>query len=124
MARKASAVGADIAAGASLTQDVAVGGSEFLTVLGIVGSATNAAGASGDVVISVQPFMDDEKSDATGGTLSDAVMPALESGTAVLANSMAQQIVRYRVTGFRKVRISIKNNNAAAKPAIAIFDLG
>jgi hypothetical protein len=124
MARKASAAGADIAAGASLTQVVAVGGSEFLTVLGVVGSAANAAGASGDVTISVQPFMDDEKADASGGTLSDALIPALETGTAVLANSMAQQFMRFRVSGLRKVQISVKNNNVAAKPVIANFDLG
>jgi hypothetical protein len=124
MARKASAAGADIAAGASLTQVVAVGGSEFLTVLGVVGAAGNAASASGDVVVSVQPFMDDEKSDSSGGTLSDALIPALETGTAVLANNAAQQFMRFRVTGLRKVQISVKNNNVAAKPVIANFDLG
>lgn len=124
MARKASAAGADIAAAGSLTQDVALGGSEFLTVIGVVGSAGNAAGASGDVVISVQPYLDDEKSDSSGGTLADVLLPALETGTAVLANSAAQQFMRFRVSGLRKVRINVKNNNIAAKPVIANFDLG
>jgi hypothetical protein len=114
MARKASAAGADIAAGASLTQDVNVGGSELLTVTGLVGSAASAAGAAGDVVVTVQPYMDDEKSDASGGTLSDALVPALETGAAVLASSKAQQVVRFRVAGFRKVRINVKNNNAGS----------
>jgi hypothetical protein len=121
MARKASAAGADVATGASLTQDVAVGGSETLTVVGVVGSVANAAGASTDVVISVQPYHDDEKSDSSAGTLADVLIPAIETGTAVLANSAAQQFARFRVSGLRKVRISVKNNNAASKPVVMTF---
>jgi hypothetical protein len=120
----AQKVSASVNAGATLTQDVAVGGSEFLVVTGRVGNAGSAATAAGDVVISVQPYMDDEKSDSSGGTLSDALAPALETGTAVLANSTAQQVVRYRVSGWRKVQVVVKNNNAAAKPVTIDFGIG
>jgi hypothetical protein len=52
------------------------------------------------------------------------LVPATDTGVAVLANSRAQQIVRFRVAGIRKVRIFVKNNNAATKPVEADYHLG
>lgn len=120
----ARAANASIAAGSSLTQDVFTGGSETLTVIGVVGNAANAAGAAGDVVISVQPFLDDAVRQDQTPTLADVLLPSIETGVAVLANSRAQQLVRFRVSGINRVRIFIKNNNAAAKPVEADFGLG
>jgi len=110
------------AAGGTMTQDVVVGGSEFLTVIGTLGPT---AAAAGDVSISVQPYLDNPNGADQGQTLSDATVPALETGTAVLANSKAQQVVRFRVSGMRKVQVVLKNNNATtALPGRVDFDLG
>jgi hypothetical protein len=119
----ARAVSTGIATGASLTEDVALGGVEWLTVIGVVGNAASAAGASGDVGITVQPYLEDAVGTATP-TLADVLVPATDTGVAVLANSRAQQIVRFRVAGIRKVRIFVKNNNAATKPVEADYHLG
>jgi hypothetical protein len=91
MARKTSS---SIAGGGTLTQDVVTGGSEFLTVIGVIGAT---ATASGDVVISAQPMLDNPDGSDQNQTLADVLLPTLETGTAVLTNNKAQQIVRYRV---------------------------
>lgn len=122
MARKASTV--DIAAGASLTQDVQLGGTEFLTVTALVGSAGNAAGAAGDVSVTVSPYLDDATPATPLGSVSPLPLPVLESAAAVLVASRAVIFARYRVSGISRVQIAVKNNNVAAKPAEANFDLG
>ena len=48
-----------VAAGTALTQDIQLGGSEWLAVVGVVGNAANAATAAGDVIIWAQPYLDD-----------------------------------------------------------------
>jgi hypothetical protein len=98
MARKVSS---SIAAGTTITQDVVTGGSEFLTIIGVIGPT---ATASGDVVITLQPYLDNPDGSDQSQTLADVLVPALESGAAVLTNNKAQQIVRYRVAGEHRSR--------------------
>jgi hypothetical protein len=120
MANKVSS-GTIAAAGGTMTQDVATGGYEFLTVIGTLGPT---AAATGDISLSVQPFLDNPDGNDQNQTLADVLVPALETGTAVLANNKAQQIVRYRVAGIRKVRIVLKNANAStALPGRVDFDV-
>jgi len=112
-----------VAAGTALTQDIQLGGSEWLAVVGVVGNAANAATAAGDVIIWAQPYLDDAVNNNLP-TLADITMFPDATNVAVLANSRAQHLVRFRVAGLRKVRIFVKNNNAAAKPVEANYDLG
>jgi hypothetical protein len=103
--------------GGTGTQDVTTGGSEFLTVIGVIGPTATALA---DVGVTVQPYLDDKDSP----TLSDALVPAVETGTGILANNKAQIVMRWRVSGIRKVRIFLKNNNVGALPGEIDFDLG
>lgn len=109
MARKQST--GTIAAGGTLTQDVVLGGSQFLTVIGIIGpTATGAA----DVSVQVFPFLDDPNGAGVEQTVTDLPLPTVDSVAAVLANNKAQILARYRVSGIRRVRIALKNNNVGA----------
>jgi hypothetical protein len=119
MARVASA---SVNAGATLNQDVNVGGSEFLTVLVQVGNSGSAAGAAGDSSVTVQQYVDP----ASGQTpvLAPINIPTLETSAAVLVGSTAYVWARYRVSGISRVQIQAKNNNAAAKPVEIDYDLG
>jgi hypothetical protein len=129
MARKSSGV-AGVATTATLNQDVFVGGTEYLTVIGVVGSVANAAGAAGDVSVQVFPYLDDLQSDLispTNGTLESLTalpLTAVDTVAAVLAGSRAQILSRYRVTGIRRVQIQVKNNNVATKPVEIDFNTG
>lgn len=99
------------AAGGTLTQDVYTGASEWLLVIGILGPT---AAAAGDVSVSVQPYLDDHgDTNNPGPTLSDIPLGTdASSVAAVLANNKAQVLSRFRVAGLRKVRVTLKNNNA------------
>jgi hypothetical protein len=118
----AKASNASVATGATLNQDVVVGGSEWLSVIGIIGTAANAAGVAGDVSIAVLPYLDHD----VNPTLVPATLglPTTDSAAAVLASSRAWVFARYRVAGIRKVQIRVMNNNVASKPAEADFSLG
>lgn len=118
----ARAANSSITAGSTLTQDVNVGGSEWLTILVQVGNAGNAAGAATDAVLSVQQYVDT----SGGGNFAVAPIniPTVESSAAVLVGSTAYVWARYRVSGITRVQIQAKNNNAAAKPVEIDFDLG
>lgn len=120
MARKASP---SVAAGGLLTQDVGVGGIEYLTVLAQVGNAGSAAGAAADASVAVQQYVDSGNPDGLP-VLAPINLPTLESTAAVLVGSTAYVWARYRVAGINKVQIQAKNNNAAAKPVEIDFDLG
>lgn len=106
-----------VAAGSTLNQDVYTGASEWLTVIGIVGTAANAAGAAADVSVAVQPYLDDAGDTNTPGpTLAPLPLGAVDTVAAVLSSSRAWTLSRFRVAGLRKVQIQVKNANAAAKP--------
>lgn len=121
MARVTSA---SVAPSGTLTQDVATGGSEFLTVTALVGTVAAAAGAAGDVTLTVSPYLDDATPAVPTGSVSALPLPSVESAAAVLVASRAVVFARYRVSGINRVQIAVKNNNVAAKPAEANFDLG
>jgi hypothetical protein len=110
-------------AAAFLNQDVQLGGSEFLTITAVVGTAASAATAAGDVVLTVAPYLDDATPAAPVGSVSPLPLPTLESAAAVLVASRAYVFARYRVAGINRVQIQVKNNNAAAKPVEANFDI-
>jgi len=104
------------AAGGTMTQDVHVAGEDFLTVIAQIGPTATAAG---DVSVTVTPFLADlESTDHGGGpTLAPAAMVLTQDTTApgiaaALAAGVASVMVRVRVTGIDKVRITLKNNNA------------
>lgn len=118
----AKTTSASVNAGSTLTQDVNTGGSEFLTVIAQVGNAGNAAGAAGDVVLTVQAYVDGDTK--TPFVLAPINVPTLESTAAVLVGSTAYVFQRYRVSGLAKVQLQAKNNNVAAKPVEIDFDLG
>lgn len=122
MARVANAT---VLTTATLNQDVAVGGTEWLTVIAIVGTAAAAAGAAGDVSVSVLPYLDDQVA-GTGPSLvpTTLALPTTESVAAVLAASRAYVFIRVRVAGLSRVQIQAKNNNAATKPVEINFGLG
>lgn len=120
MARVAS-VG-NVAAAGFLTQDVQLGGTEFLTVIVQVGNAGNAAGAAGDAIVTVQQYIDPP---TTGSpVLAPINIPALETSAAVLVGSTAWVWSRFRVAGTSRVQIQAKNNNVAGKPVEIDYDLG
>jgi hypothetical protein len=123
-------------AGTTLTQDVRVGGSEFLSVLVLVGPTATAAG---DAVLTVQPYRDDladkttypgstgpssGTSTGTGPTLAPITLPTLENAAAVLVSNIAYVWARYRVAGLHTVQIQAKNNNVAGLPVEIDYDLG
>lgn len=118
MARKQST--GTIGAGATLTQDVVVGGSQFLTVIGIIGPTATAAG---DVSVQVFPFLDDPNGAGLEQTVTDLPLPTVDAVAAILASSKAQILGRYRVSGIRRVRISLKNNNVGALPGEIDFGI-
>lgn len=119
MARTASA---SVAAGTALSQDVNVGGTEFLTVVVQVGSAGSPATAAGDASLAVQPYVDPA---APGPQVVTPVnLPTLESTAAALSSNVARLFARYRVSGLSKVRMQATNNNIAALPVEIDFDLG
>jgi hypothetical protein len=121
MARTASA---SVGTGATLNQDVEIGGAEYLNVIGITGTAANAASANGDISIVVLPYMDD----AVGSGLptlgpTTLNLPVLDVGPNVLVSSRAWIQSRFRVAGIQRVQIQAKNNNAGAKPVEINFGI-
>lgn len=123
-------------AGTTATQDVNVGGSEFLTILALVGPTATAAG---DVVLGVQPYRQDKEDPTTypgstgpstgtnqgsGPTIAPINLPTLETSAAVLVGGVAYVWSRYRVAGMHRVQIQVKNNNIAALPLEFNYDLG
>lgn len=120
-----SRVVGSIATGSSLTVDMPVGGNEWLTVIGVVGTAASPAALAGDVAVTVQPFLQDASTGAPdNSTLSDLVLAPIDTVAAVFANNRAQTLSRFRVAGLTRVRIFVKNNNAATKPVEADLNLG
>lgn len=113
-----------VAAGATLNQDVQLGGNEWLTVIAVVGTSGNAAGAAGDVSVNVLPYLDDAAPGSSTGTLSPLTLGTADTVAATLSSSRAYILARYRVAGLRRVQIQAKNNNAGAKPVEINFDLG
>ena len=122
--------------GTTLTQDVAVGGSEYLSVLALAGPT---AGAAGDITLAVQPYRDDKPDPVTypgatgpssgttmgaGPTLAPISLPTLDSAAAVLVSGVAYVWARYRVAGLHRVQIQAKNNNAGTLPVEIDYDLG
>lgn len=126
-------------AGTTFTQYVNVSGTEYLSVLVLVGSVASAATAAGDAILTLQPFRDTAGDPSTypGGTgpstgtstsagpaLAPITLPVLESAAAVLVSSVAYVWARYRVAGLHAVQIQAKNNNVAALPVEINYDLG
>jgi hypothetical protein len=120
----------------TLTQDVRVGGAEFLSVLCLAGPTATAAG---DISFTVQPYRDDLADKTTypgsvgpssgtstgaGPTLAPIALPVLESSAAVLVSNVAYVWARYRVAGLHTVQIIAKNNNVGTLPVEIDFDLG
>ena len=104
------------AAGGTLVQDVRVEGEDQLTVIADLGPTATAAG---DVNLTIQPFLTDlEATDHNGGPqLADAGLDLVQTTiypgvAAYLASGHARVMVRVQVSGFDKVRIVLKNNNA------------
>jgi len=122
------ATSASVATGATLNQDLDTGASEWLTVIAIVGTAASAAGAAGDVSVSVLPYLDDAVSGVPGAarTLAPLPLPTVADGTvaAVLSAPRAYVMARYHVAGLQKVQIQAKNNNAASKPVEVDYATG
>lgn len=127
---------ASLAAAATTTQDVVVGGSEYLTVIALIGPTATALG---DAILTVQPYRDDKPDPTTypgsvgpssgtstgsGPTLAPISLPALDTVANVLVGNIAYAFSRFRVAGLHRVQIQLKNNNVAALPAEIDFDLG
>jgi hypothetical protein len=121
---------------ALLTQDVVVGGSEFLTVLALAGPTATAAG---DISVTLQQYRDDKADPVTypgstgpssgtstgsGPTIAPINVPTLETSAAVLVSNVAYVWARYRVAGLHRVQIQAKNNNVGTLPVEIDFDLG
>ena len=117
-----------INASATLNADLDTGASEWLTVIAVLGNAGNAAGAAGDISVSVLPYLDDAISGAQGATrtLAPLPLPTVADGVvaAVLSAPRAYVMARYHVAGLSKVQIQAKNNNIAAKPVEIDYNLG
>jgi hypothetical protein len=124
------------AAGTALNQYVNVSGSEYLSVLVLVGPTATAAG---DAVLTVQPYRDNAADPSTypgatgpstgtstsaGPTLAPITLPTLENAAAVLVSNVAYIWARYRVAGLHAVQIQAKNNNVAGLPVEIDYDLG
>jgi hypothetical protein len=120
----------------TLTQDVRVGGAEFLSVLCLAGPTATAAS---DISFIVQPYRDDLADKTTypgstgpssgtntgaGPTLAPISLPTLETAAAVLVSNVAYIWARYRVAGLHTVQIIAKNNNVGTLPVEIDFDLG
>jgi hypothetical protein len=117
---------ASVATGATLNQDLDTGAEEWLTVIAVVGTAANAAGAAGDVSVNVLPYLDDSVSGLQGAakTLAPLNLPTADSIAAVLSSSRAYVLARYRISGISKVQIQAKNNNAGSKPVEINYTTG
>lgn len=109
-----------------MTQDVAVGETENLVVTAVVGNASNAAGAAGDVSIQVFPILDDavQLTPDAPATVIPIAITASDTGAAVLSANRAYTWGRFKVGGFYRVQIQVKNNNASAKPVEISYQLG
>lgn len=112
---------ASISAGGSINQDQSVKGSEWLTIIGQVGSAGTPATAAGDANPFVKFFLEDGTTVLAG---SGTAMPTDDTTTASLTNGVAVKVSRYRLKGIAKVRISLQNNNVAALPGQLDYFIG
>ena len=124
MARTVSA--GNLANGVALVQDVELAGSEWLSVIGVVGTAATPATAAGDVIVTVRAFLDDSK-DAANPQNATIVPINLAVDAVSIANTLVSSRAylgnRYRVAGLRRVRIAVTNNNVAAMPVEVTFDI-
>ena len=127
----------NIAQNAFFNQDVVVGGSEYLTILAVVGPTATALG---DVAVQLQQYRDDKADPVTypgstgpssgtttgaGPTLAPINIPTLEAqATNVLSGGLAYAWVRYRVAGLHRVQIQVQQKNVSALPVEIDFDLG
>jgi hypothetical protein len=100
---RGKAVNQSLATGASYTQDVNVGGWDDLSIAAIMTGAAN-----GDLVVSVFPIFPD-------GTVGAVSITPLQSTGPTYAAPNVQYTGNYDVSGYQKVRISVKNNNAATQ---------
>lgn len=103
----------------TLTQDVKLAGSEFLTVLAQAGPTATAAG---DITLTVQQYVD--AANTGDPVLAPINIPTLETSAAVLVGGIAYVWARFRVSGISKAQIQAKNNNVGTLPVEIDFDLG
>jgi|SRR5579884_78198 len=94
-----------IGIGATLTFDVDVSDLDNLTVL-----VQQSGAASGDITVTVAAF---EFDDATPFPL--GLPPALSSGPTYDGSANVNYLAQFDARGTKTVRVSVKNNNAAAQ---------
>lgn len=101
----------NIAATASDSAVQSVKGSEWLTVIGKLGSAGTPAGAVTDINVFVNPYLEDDSqpTNIAGVGLS---ADATTTSAAVVAG-VIWQVRRFRLGGVQKVKISLQNANAS-----------
>jgi hypothetical protein len=114
----AKKVTASVAAGATVTQDVLLGATETLTVIAAVGPT---ATASGDVVVTVQPYTDEDR--GSPSVLAPMALNAFDAVGPTLVAGQAWKLSQFKVAGYRRVQIQVKNNNVGALPVEFTFQL-
>jgi hypothetical protein len=102
---KGRSTGTSIATGATFNTDVDTASENELSVL-----AELTGAAAGDLAVTVIPFKGDNVTPLTGITI-----PPTNSNGPTLIGGVVQYDALYDVSAYPKVRIAVKNNNAATQ---------